>query len=119
MIKTVVIGASEKPERYSNMAVRLLKKYGHEVVAIGMKKGNIDEVEIITGLPELTDIHTVTMYVGPNNQHGFFNYILGLKPKRVIFNPGTENLELYELLDSSGIEVVEACTLVMLNTRMF
>lgn len=119
MYKTLVIGASEKPERYSNMAVRLLKKHGHEVVALGIKNGSIDGAEILTGKPEITGVHTVTMYVGQSNQPQFYDYIIGLKPARVIFNPGTENLEFYNVLETNGVEVIEACTLVMLNTRMF
>jgi predicted CoA-binding protein len=113
--KTVVIGASQNPERYSNRAVRKLKSYGHEVVAVGLREGQIDGVKIHADKPEEQDVDTVTMYVGPANQPPLYDYILSLKPKRIIFNPGAENNELEKKAEEKGIEVVEACTLVMLS----
>ena len=117
--KTLVIGASVKPERYSNKAIRLLKHYGHPVEAIGLRAGTVDDVRFKTGFPDLDNIHTVTLYIGPARQPQYYNYIIGLKPERVIFNPGTENDEFMELLEKQNIKVVENCTLVMLNSHIF
>ena len=113
--KTVVIGASTNAERYSYKATERLKDHGHEVVPVGLKEGEIHGLQILTGQPEVQNVHTVTMYVGPQNQPSYYQYILGLHPKRVVFNPGTENPEFEEMLVKSGIEPVEACTLVMLS----
>lgn len=117
--KTLVLGASENTQRYSNRAVRMLRDYGHEVVALGRRKGSIGEVEITTQLPELNDIHTVTLYLNPENQKAYYDYIVRLKPKRVIFNPGTENEELERKVAMIGINTLEACTLVMLSTGQY
>ena len=117
--KTLVVGASIKNERYSNKAVRLLKNYDHEVYAYGLRSGEIDGVEISTEWPQTKDIHTVTMYIGSQNQSGYYSNVIALNPKRVIFNPGTENNEFKSLLRKNDIEVVEYCTLVMLNQGMF
>jgi len=113
--KTVVIGASTNVERYSYKATEKLKAYGHEVVPVGLKEGEIVGLQILTGLPEVKGVDTVTMYVGPKNQSAYYQYILDLKPKRVVFNPGTENPEFEDQLTSAGIAPVEACTLVMLS----
>jgi uncharacterized protein len=113
--KTLVIGASPKPERYSNKAVRKLRQYGHPVVAIAKREAMIDDTHIVTGFPELLDIDTVTLYVGQEHQDEYFNYILSLHPRRLIFNPGTENPELENLAKQNGIEAIEACTLVLLS----
>ena len=117
--KTIVIGASPKPERYSYKAVTLLNRYKQPVIALGIKKGNINGIEIIIDKAHFEDIHTVTMYIGANRQIDYYEYILSLKPKRIIFNPGTENYELYQLAQENNIETVENCTLVMLNTGIF
>jgi len=117
--KTVVIGASTKPQRYSNKAIRLLRAHGQPVEAIGLRPGTVGDVTIKTGFPELDNVHTFTIYMRPQRQQPFYDYILGLKPKRVIFNPGTKNDELAELLETRKIEVVENCTLVMLNSGLF
>ena len=117
--KTLVIGASLKPERYSNMAIRKLRKYGHPVVAIGLREGKVEDVEIIKNKPQLSDIHTVTVYLNPKRQEDYIDYILSLKPKRIIFNPGTENDKFIELAEKQGIEVVENCTLVMIGSGIF
>lgn len=114
-MKTVVLGASENPERYSNRAVKSLLHHGKEVAAVGLKEGEIDGVKILSGKPEIPDVDTVTMYVGPANQPGWYDYVLGLHPKRIIFNPGAENPEFEKIAREKGIEVVEACTLVMLS----
>jgi len=115
---TLVVGASENQDRYSNRAVKLLRRYKHSVQAYGLKVGRIDDVEIITSFPD-SQIHTVTMYVGPRNQPALYDDILKLNPSRVIFNPGTENDEFENMLKSKGIQVVENCTLVMLNSGIY
>jgi hypothetical protein len=117
--KTLVLGASQKPERYSYLAIRSLRKHGIEVVAIGARKGMVDGVEIQTELQDISDIHTVTLYLGPRNQKIYYSYIINLKPKRIIFNPGTENPELEKLARENGIDVVEGCTLVMLSNGTY
>ena len=116
---TLVVGASDKNMRYSNMAVKLLTDYEHPVYAFGLRKGMINDIEIQTEWPELESFNTVTMYVGPQHQAAYYDRILALSPQRVIFNPGTENNELSEMLKEKGIEVVENCTLVMLNGGLF
>ncbi len=117
--KTLVLGASQKPERYSYLAIRNLRKHGIEVAAIGARKGAVDDVEIHTDMINIPEIHTVTLYLGPPNQPPYYDYILKLKPKRIIFNPGTENDELKKLALQNGIDVVEGCTLVMLNNGTY
>jgi uncharacterized protein len=115
MKKTLIIGASTNPERYANKAAKRLVQHGHEIVQIGLKNGEVAGQIIQTGKPELTDIDTVTLYIGPHNQPDWYNYVVNLKPKRVIFNPGAENPEFELLLKKNGIEPVQACTLVMLS----
>jgi len=115
-LKTLVLGASPKPERYSFKAVSLLKKYGHQVIAIGAREAMIGDTKIIKELPDINDIDTITLYLGPENQIRLYNYILALNPRRIIFNPGTHNPDLIHLAEEKNIEVVEDCTLVMLNT---
>lgn len=117
--KTLVIGASENPERYSNMAIKKLQHYHHPVLAVGTKAGKINDVDIQTGMPALQDIDTVTLYINPQIQKKYYNYILSLKPSRIIFNPGTENEELAEKASRQGIEPLEACTLVLLGTGQY
>ena len=118
-MKTLVIGASSDISRYSNIAVKKLKKYGHEVVAIGKSEDMIDDTPILINQPKLENIHTVTLYVNPIHQKSYYNYILRLNPCRIIFNPGTENEEFVNLAKKNGIETIEACTLVMLSTGMY
>ncbi len=113
--KTLVLGASPNPARYAYQAVRMLRQHGHEVVAVGRRRGDIGDVTIRTDAPPMTDLDTLTLYVGPQNQPPLYDYILGLKPRRVIFNPGTENPELATRLRAASIEPVQACTLVMLS----
>ncbi len=119
MKKTLVIGASENPERYSNKAIRALRRHGHEVVAIAPRSGKVEDVDFETQQKEFTDIDTVTLYVGPQNQSGFVEYIMKLNPKRVIFNPGTENEEFAFRLEKASIEPEVACTLVLLSTGQY
>lgn len=115
----VVIGASPKPERYANMAIRSLNAHGHEVIAIGMRAGKVGSIPIITEKPVVGQCFAVTLYVGPAKQPAYYAYILELKPKRLIFNPGTENTELAEIAKNAGIEVVRDCTLIMLGSGTF
>jgi predicted CoA-binding protein len=119
MKKTVVLGASDNPSRYSFLAVERLREKGHPVVAVGKREGKINDTLILTGEPLVNDVDTVTLYLNPVLQVAAYDYILGLKPRRVIFNPGTENDELEEILRSKGIEPIEACTLVMLAAGMY
>jgi predicted CoA-binding protein len=121
MKKTVIIGASPNPERYSYMAAQMLKKYGHEFIPVGVKRGELFGQPIlnIDQLPRLDGIDTVTLYVSERNQNGLDQNILKMNPKRVIFNPGTENADFEDVLEKNGIEVVEACTLVMLRTGQY
>ena len=119
MKKTIVLGASENPERYSFLAVQRLTKYHHPVIAIGKKIGMIGEVPIITNHPAEKEVDTVSLYLNPTLQKEYYPYILSLHPKRIIFNPGTENDELADLAKQNGIQVLEACTLVMLNTGQY
>ncbi|WP_339734189.1 CoA-binding protein [uncultured Sunxiuqinia sp.] len=113
--KTLVIGASEKPERYSNKAIKALRKYGHQVVAIALRTGRVEDVAFDTEKKSYSGIDTVTLYVGPQNQSDFYDYVEKIKPRRVIFNPGTENKAFADRLKASGIETEEACTLVLLG----
>ncbi|MCX7547606.1 CoA-binding protein [Xanthomarina sp. F1114] len=117
--KTLVLGASLKAERYSNIAVSRLKQSGYQVVAIGLKQGSIEGVAIDTDLMPYKNIHTVTLYLNPKNQVTYYDYILSLKPKRVIFNPGTENSEFYNILKMNNIDFEVACTLVLLSTNQY
>lgn len=117
--KTLVLGASENPNRYSNMAIKKLRAYGHEVVAIGRREGKVEDVEIVKSRSLFENIHTVTMYLSDQNQQEFEDYILSLIPKRIIFNPGAENDRLAQKASAAGIETIEACTLVMLSTGHF
>ncbi len=117
--KTLVLGASEHKNRYSNLAVKKLRAHDHPVIAIGKRTGMIGDTEIITEKKQFTDIDTVTLYLNPANQKGYYDYILSLKPKRIIFNPGTENDELALLAQNNHINTLEACTLVMLSTSQY
>lgn len=117
--KTLVLGASDNPSRYSYLAIQRLRKYGHPVVAIGRRASQVADIHIARDTPPLEDIDTVTLYLNPSHQVDFYDYILSLSPKRIIFNPGTENSELESLAAAKGIEVKEACTLVMLSTNQY
>ncbi len=119
MKKTVVLGASDNPARYSFLAIDKLKRFGHDVVAIGKKQGKVGNTEVITERPDEKNVDTVTLYLNPQHQKQYYDYILSLHPKRIIFNPGAENDELYELAKTNGIQPVEACTLVMLSTGQY
>ena len=117
--KTLVLGASENPARYSNMAIQRLRRHGHPVVGVGLRAGQVDDVKILDGQPNVDDVDTVTLYMNPKNQEPYYEYILGLKPKRIIFNPGTENMALQHMAEEQGIETDYACTLVMLSIGQY
>jgi predicted CoA-binding protein len=117
--KTVVLGASDNPSRYSFLAVNRLLAHGHTVIAIGKKKGKINNEEIITESPQLHDVDTITLYLNPQNQKKYYDYILSLHPKRIIFNPGAENDELASLAKKNKIQPMYACTLVLLSTNQY
>ena len=115
-MKTLIIGASTKPERYAFKAANALLGKNHEIVLVGIRAGEVAGNEILLGLPEIKDVDTVTLYVGPKNQVGYYDYIVDvIKPRRIIFNPGTENQELESLAQSKGILTEVACTLVLLS----
>lgn len=119
--KTVVLGASTNPGRYSFIAAEMLTEYGHEVVPVGLRKGMVagKEIQDIRTWPRIDAADTVTLYIGPAHQGGLLDYLTALRPKRVIFNPGTENDELEKALVKKGIDVLEACTLVMLRSGQY
>jgi len=117
--KTLVIGASLKEIRYSNIAIKRLRKYNVDTVAIGLRQGQVDGVNIETEMVDFKDVHTVTLYLNSTRQQPYYDYIILLQPNRVIFNPGTENHEFYKLLQDQNIEVEVACTLVMLGTGQY
>lgn len=117
--KTLVLGASANPSRYSYMAINSLTRREYPVVAVGLKESEVAGVTIQTKQVPFTNVHTVTLYLNPQRQREYYNYILSLEPKRVIFNPGTENPEFYQLLRSNGIEVDVACTLILLSSNQY
>jgi uncharacterized protein len=116
---TLVIGASPKPERFSNKAVKRLVEKGFPLVAVGLREGEIEGVKIHKLFPVVSEIHTVSLYVGPRNQAVYYDFILNVNPQRVIFNPGTENPEFENTLKSRGIEVIRGCTLIMLGNGSY
>lgn len=117
--KTLVMGATPDASRYAHIATLMLNEYKHEVVPFGIKKGDIKGQAILNELPRSNDFDTVTLYLGPQNQPQYYDYIIGLRPKRVIFNPGTENPAFEAMLKENHIEPVEACTLVLLKTGQY
>lgn len=117
--KTLVIGASTDPSRYAYLAANRLVNYKHEIELLGIKEGEVAGNKIRTEKADLKDIDTVTMYISPKHQQEYFDYIANLKPRRVIFNPGTENPDFENFLSEKGIEPIEACTLVMLSTGQY
>ncbi|WP_290697553.1 CoA-binding protein [Lacinutrix sp.] len=117
--KTLVFGASTKPQRYSNMAVRKLANYNHETVAFGLRESVEYGVVIDTVLKPYKNLDTVTLYLNPKRQEQYYDYIVSLNPKRVIFNPGTENPEFYNILKENNIDFEIACTLVLLSTDQY
>lgn len=118
-MKTLIIGASPNPDRYAHRAALSLLQQGHEVVLLSLQPGEVAGHPILTGHPELADIDTVTLYVGPRHSGEYADYLKKIRPRRVIFNPGAENPDLAATLKANGIEPVEACTLVMLSVGTF
>ncbi len=117
--KTLVLGASANPARYSYLAIQMLKKNGHPIVAIGNRIGTVENVEIVSERPQIGNLDTVTLYLNATNQKPYYDYILSQHPKRIIFNPGAENEELKALAVSNGIGTQNACTLVLLSTGQY
>ncbi len=117
--KTLVLGASKNPTRYSNLAIKKLREHQYPVIAIGKREGMTGDTPIITEKKHFDDIDTVTLYLNHANQETYYDYILSLHPRRIIFNPGAENAELYELALQKGILPLEACTLVLLSTGQY
>ncbi|WP_445385480.1 CoA-binding protein [Robiginitalea sp. IMCC44478] len=119
MVKTLVFGASLNPGRYSNIAIKRLVQHGYEVVAFGLRSGTAHGIPVRTSLENIGDIDTITLYMNPRRQEAFYQKILEIRPRRVIFNPGTENPELYALLKREGISLEIGCTLVMLSMGQY
>ncbi len=117
--KTLVLGASDNPSRYSYLAIQRLRSHGHPVVAIGRKHTQVADVPVTVQRVQEKEIDTVTLYLNPTHQQEYYDYILSLAPKRIIFNPGTENPELDNLARQKGIKTLEACTLVLLSTNQY
>ena len=119
--KTVIIGATTNPSRYAYFAADRLTNAGHEIVPVGIKKGEVfgEEILDIRESPKVEKVDTITLYLGARHQPEYYDYILSLKPKRIIFNPGTENSELVKLANEKGIETEYACTLVMLGSGVY
>lgn len=121
MKKTVIIGASPNPSRYAYMVASMLAERQMPFVPVGIKKGNLfgEPILDLREKPEIDDVHTVTMYLGPHNQPEWYDYILSFNPERIVFNPGTENPEFFKMAREQGVEVAVACNLVLLSTGQF
>ncbi|MFT3946410.1 MAG: CoA-binding protein [Agriterribacter sp.] len=117
--KTLILGASSNPLRYSYLALNRLRNAGHAVEAVGKKDETVAGVQIHKEPQPITDIDTVTLYLNPENQKQYYNYIVSLHPKRIIFNPGTENEELKKIAEQNNIPTMQACTLVLLATGQY
>jgi predicted CoA-binding protein len=117
--KTLVLGATTNPSRYSYLAINKLRSEGHDVVAIGRRTGKVNDVEVVNEEKTIENLDTVTLYLNANNQKQYYNYILEQKPKRIIFNPGAENEELEQLARENQIDTQHACTLVLLSTHQY
>ncbi|MCP9235537.1 CoA-binding protein [Lewinella sp. JB7] len=114
MKPTLILGATTNPSRYAYLAAQRLTAHGHDIIPVGIKQGKVVGREILNGKPDVPEVDTVTLYVGPQHQPEYYDWLLRVAPKRIIFNPGTENAELARLARENGIEVVRGCTLVML-----
>ncbi|MEK6482233.1 CoA-binding protein [Catalinimonas sp. 4WD22] len=119
--KTVVVGASPNPSRYAYRAAHMLSRFGHEFIPLSIKRGSVagEEIMDLREKPVISEIDTLTLYIGPQHHEEWMDYWLSLSPKRIIFNPGTENPEFMEKAKAQGIEVVSGCTLVMLQTGIY
>ena len=117
--KTLIIGATTKPDRAAFKAIGLLVANGHSVIALGQNAGEVAGIKINTKAIPVTNIDTISLYINPSRQRDYYNYIVEAKPKRVLFNPGTENPELYQLLELNNIKFEAACTLVLLTLNKY
>ena len=119
--KTLIVGASPNPARYAYLAVNLLLEYGHPVIPIGIRSGNIagNKIMDLRQRPNLKEIHTITLYINPRNQVQWYDYLIALQPERIIFNPGTENYQFASKVRSANVQAIEACTLVMLRSGTY
>lgn len=117
--KTLVLGASSNPSRYSYIAINQLRNKGHDVVAIGRHTGKVNDVEISSEKKQIDNLDTVTLYLNPLHQKEYYQYIFSQHPQRIIFNPGAENAELAALAKEKNINTIEACTLVLLSTGQY
>lgn len=121
MRKTVIVGSVPKPYRYAYQAAEMLERKKIDFVPIGIQEGQVMGQEILNvyDKPEIKDVHTLTLYINPERQETWYDYMLSLNPERIIFNPGTENQEFKKMAEDRGIECLEACTLVMLSVGNF
>ncbi len=119
MKKTLILGASPNPLRFSNKMVKSLLRHGFEAVPLGIRKGEITGVSILTGKPDLKDIHTISLYLSAKRQKEYYDYILSLEPERIIFNPGTHNQELIKIAEENDIEVITDCALIMIAKGIY
>lgn len=119
--KTVIVGATDNPGRYAYLAANMLNEYDHKIVPLGIKHGEVagEQILDIRTKPDVKDVDTITLYIGPPRQPEWYDYLLSLNPKRIIFNPGTENPEFEKLAEARGVETMEACTLVLLRSRQY
>ncbi|WP_035468220.1 CoA-binding protein [Algoriphagus mannitolivorans] len=119
--KTLIVGATPNPSRYAYLAAKMFSERGLEFIPIGIKKGQVFGKEILDlrAKPELENIDTITLYIGPDHQEEWMDYLIGLKPNRIIFNPGAENPKFFKKAQNAGIEALPACNLVMLSTGQF
>ncbi|MFT7121029.1 MAG: putative CoA-binding protein [Neolewinella sp.] len=116
---TLILGATPNSSRYAFKAAHMLVEYGHEIINVGIKQGEVAGVEILNGQPDVEGVETVTLYIGARHQPPYYDWLIGLKPRRIIFNPGTENPELSMIAREAGIESLPACTLVLLRTGQY
>lgn len=119
MKKTMVLGATPNRKRFAHICVKSLMRYDYPVIPVGIKEGKIAGVPIQVGKPQIKDLDTVTVYLNPENQKDYYDYLINLGPRRIILNPGAENEELRAIAEKEGIDVIEDCTLVMLNSGQF
>ena len=117
--KTLVLGASSNPQRYSYLAIHKLRDHHHPVIAIGRTSTRVADVSVLAEKTPVSDLDTVTLYLNKDNQSNYYDYIIAQRPRRVIFNPGAENEEFKKLLNDQGIPTLEACTLVLLGTGQY
>lgn len=117
--KTLVLGGSANPERYSYLAINKLREHHHPVLAIGKRPAQVADITVLQEMKPIEELDTVSVYLNRDNQKNYYDYVLAQHPHRVIFNPGAENPEFEKILNDQGVEVLEACTLVLLATGQF